>query len=262
MRVFYLAWLAALCPVQILASLNAFEMLMFYEMYRADWEKNGRSAQIGKTCEDCDFEEFIAFIDRLNQGGSIGSDIMDPMNPEIYEIDSWDDGEFFVYDGQKLLGGLWTPSDDDSRPGHPSIIERLAERTQALREDGDPARLGKITAAMEAAHYRRRHAQAEELIFFVNDRLRSSRTGEVKKRRVHYTGGEFEEIDSLATIEAQSRTRRPAIRRELAAFVQELHESDEPRLRLAKRAVLGGGLSVMSLQRSMNTLREPRKGNC
>ncbi|KAL0935698.1 uncharacterized protein CTRU02_210289 [Colletotrichum truncatum] len=260
-----------LAPVPILANLNAYEILMFYDMYRSDYEKDSSSVKIAKGCKDCDFEQFVIHIDRLNIFSDIDGGFVDPKNPGLDEIEGWGDSDELVYDAKKLLGGLWRDEDNSSRPGHPTVIERLVDRMTELRKDGDPARLEQITGAMEYAHYSRRSSQAKDLLAYVDGRLSKERLGKGKTRSVGYFGGVFDEFDSTATIESVQQTKRAAMRKEIVAIGRDINSgsvstSSNSKRSLANNQLLkrafGDGMTVMSLQRGLDTLRMPSRRKC
>lgn len=259
----------AFSPAPILASLNAYEILMFFDMYRADYDKSATDVKIAKGCKDCNFEEFVLHIDRLNLLSSVEGRIADQMNPEIDEIEGWETSDSLVYDAKKLLGGLWRDEDGSSRPGHPTVIERLVDRMAKVREGGDPSRLGKITEAMEYAHYSRRSAQAKDMLSFINGRLSKERLGSAKTQTIDFIGGGFEEFDSVATIESVQKTKRSAMRNEIVAIAKDINsgnvDTNSKRnleaSHLQKRA-FGDGMAVMSLQRGLDSLRMPARKKC
>ncbi|KAF9876153.1 hypothetical protein CkaCkLH20_06599 [Colletotrichum karsti] len=262
--------LLALAPLPLLAELNAYEILMFFDMYRSDYDQSGSDCKIAKACKDCNFEEFVLHIDRLKTLTGVSGRISDMMNPDIGEIEGWGERDDLVYDAKKLLGGLWRDEDDDARPGHPTVIERLVDRMTVLRETAEPSRLGKITTAMEYAHYSRRRAQADDMVTFVNGRLSSKRLGTSKTQTISFLGGQFDEFDSQATIESVQKTKRGAMRDEIVAIARDINSgsvssTSKRDLRglshLSKRD-FGEGMAVMSLQRGLDTLRMPARKKC
>ncbi|KAJ3467836.1 hypothetical protein MRS44_005400 [Fusarium solani] len=265
----------ALAPMPLLAELNAYEILMFYDMYRSDYEQNGANCKIAKGCKDCDFEQFILHLDRLNIVDSVSGHFSDLKNPTMDEIGGWETGEEYVYDAKRLLGGLWRSEDTESRPGHPTVIERLVDRMSEVRKDGEPSRLAQITEAMEVAHLSRRSSQANDLLSFVDGRLTSARLGKAKTHSIpFFQGGEFEEFDSVATIESVQRTKRTAMLKEIVAIAKDINSGDVSSSSLKKRGLdwerenqlvqraFGEGMTVMSLQRGLDTMRMPGRRKC
>ncbi|WQF85631.1 hypothetical protein CDEST_10645 [Colletotrichum destructivum] len=265
--------LLALAPLPLLADLNAYEILMFFDMYRSDYDQNGSDCKIAKGCKDCDFEGFILHIDRLKTLSGVSGRISDMMNPGLSEIEEWRERNDLVYDAKKLLGGLWRDGDDSARPGHPTVIERLVDRMTVLRETAEPSRLGKITAAMEYAHYSRRRAQADDMVTFINGRLSSKRLGSSKTQTISFLGGQFAEFDSQATIESVQLTKRGAMRDEIVAIARDINSGSVSSISASKRRDLeglhqlskrefGDGMVVMSLQRGLDTLKMPARKKC
>ncbi|KAM0335265.1 hypothetical protein ACHAQA_000309 [Verticillium albo-atrum] len=262
--------LLALAPLPLLAELNAYEMLMFYDMYRSDYDQNGKDCKIAKSCKDCNFEKFILHIDRLGSLSGVSGRFANLENPSLDEIEGWGDRDDFVYDAKMLLGGLWRDEDSNARPGHPTVIERLVDRMSVLRETAEPARLGVITGAMEYAHYSRRMAQADDLTQYVGDRLTSKRLGKAATQTISFQGGQFEEFDSTKTVENVQKTKQNAMRDELKAIARDMNSGSvtlskrevDGEMRLFKRDFFGEGMAVMSLQRGLDTLRMPARRKC
>ncbi|KAM0325564.1 hypothetical protein ACHAQA_007551 [Verticillium albo-atrum] len=267
--------LMGFAPLPILAlDVNAYEILMFYDMYRADHEQNGSKRQIAKACDDCDFQEFVVHLDRLNAATNFQASFADIKSPHADEILDWEHAGTFVYDAKKLLGGLWRDEDSSSRPGHPTVIERLVDRTNQIRLTAEPGRMDRLVETMEIASLSRRKAQAKDLINFVDGRLKAERLGNVKTQSIgFFEGGEFDEFDSSATIESVQRTKKAAMRKEIISIAKDINSGNVKRKRgisdsqfeaestIVKRA-FGDSMAVMSLQRGLDSFRQPVRRKC
>ncbi|KAH7400547.1 hypothetical protein DE146DRAFT_781054 [Phaeosphaeria sp. MPI-PUGE-AT-0046c] len=259
-------------PVSVLAELNAYEILMFYDMYRVDYGKDNTNFKIAKGCEDCNFEDFAIHIDRLGITSEVNGRFSDLKNPTLDEVEGWDGRNELVYDAKKLLGGLWRDEDTKSRPGHAIVIERLVNHMSSLRSSGDSDRLSRIVTGMQAAQLSRRSMQAKAMIDYINGRLSKSRLGSAKTQSISWTGGTFDEFDSMATLEGVQTTKRGAMRTELVAIAKSINnnklESSSKRDvgigsgRSLQKREFGEGLAIMALQRGIDTLSMPARKNC
>ncbi|KAH6656190.1 hypothetical protein F5X68DRAFT_280039 [Plectosphaerella plurivora] len=270
MRLFSLL-LLAVAPLPLLAiDVNATKILMFFNIYRADYEQNGSKCQIAKACDDYDFEQFILYIDRLNSISELYAQVDDLFNPDLSEIGDWESASEFVYDAKKLLRGLWQDGDAKTRPGHITVIERLVDRTTEVRLSAEPARIEQITEAIAFTSLSRRKAQAKDLISHISGRLNSARLGEVKTQTISfYQSGAFDEIDSLATIKSVQRTKKAAMRKEIVAIARDINGGNVKRALIGRdsenpfvKRALSGGMAVMSLQRGLDSFRQPARRKC
>ncbi|KAF4980847.1 hypothetical protein FZEAL_3245 [Fusarium zealandicum] len=260
-----------LAPLPLLAQLNAYEILMFYDMYRSDYDTFGEKAMIARGCKDCEFDQFIEHIDRMGSVSTKFGAITGMKDPDLEDIIGWDSAETFIYDPKKLLGGLWTMTDSSgSRMGHPTVVERLVDRMSEVRREAEPARMESILEIMEISHLSRRKSQAKDLLSFVNSRLSSARLGTAKTQSIpFFQEGEFDEFDSTATIESVQRTKRPTMRETIVDLAKDINSGSVSKRSvhwegegvLVKRA-FGDGMIVMSLQRGLDALRIPVKRKC
>jgi hypothetical protein len=194
-------------PILVLAELNAYEILMFYDMYRVDYEKDNTNFKVAKGCDNCNFEKFVIHIDRLGLTTGVDGRFGDLLNPTLDDVENWEGRNDLVYDAKKLLGGLWRDEDTKTRPGHAVVIERLVGHMTSLRSSGDSDRLSRIVTGMQAAQLSRRSGQAKAMIDYINTRLSKNRVGSAKTQSIYWTGGTFDEFDSMATIEGVQTTK-------------------------------------------------------
>jgi hypothetical protein len=271
MKLVYLLALA-FGPVFILAELNAYEILMFYDMYRVDYEKDNTNFKVAKGCNDCNFEKFVIHIDRLGFTTGVDGRFGDLMNPSLDDVEGWEGRNDLVYDAKKLLGGLWRDEDTKARPGHAIVIERLVGHMSSLRSSGDSDRLSRIVIGMQAAQLSRRSGQAKAMLDYINTRLSKNRVGSAKTQSISWTGGTFDEFDSMATIEGVQTTKRGAMRTEIIAIAKSINNNNlESSFKrdigmrsshsLQKRE-FGEGLAIMALQRGIDSLSLPARGKC
>jgi hypothetical protein len=271
MRLTYLLALA-FGPVSILAELNAYEILVFYDMYRVDYEKDNTNFKIAKGCKDCNFEKFVIHIDRLGLTLGVDGRFSDLMNPTLDDVEGWEGRDDLVYDAKKLLGGLWRDEDAKARPGHAIVIERLVGHMSSLRSSGDSDRLSRIVTAMQTAQLSRRSLQAKAMIDYINGRLKNNRVGSAKTQSISWTGGTFDEFDSMATIEGVQTTKRGAMRSEIIAIAKSINDNKlESSLkrdlgmgssRSLQKREFGEGLAIMALQRGIDSLSMPARKKC
>jgi hypothetical protein len=271
MKLLYL-FVLAFGPIFVLAELNAYEILMFFDMYRVDYEKDNSNFKVAKGCKDCNFEDFVIHIDRLGMASNLDGRFGDLMNPSLDDVEGWEQRDDLVYDAKKLLGGLWRDEDTKSRPGHAIVIERLVDYMSSLRSSGDSERLSRIVTGMQAAQLSRRSLQAKAMLDYINGRLSKARVGSAKTQSISWQGGDFDEFDAIATIEGVQTTKRGVMRTEIVAIAKSINNNDlESSLkrdigmgsgRSIQKREFGEGLAIMALQRGIDSLSMPARKKC
>ncbi|KAH8178370.1 hypothetical protein LIA77_03452 [Sarocladium implicatum] len=263
--------IVALAPLPLMAELNGYEILMFFDMYRSDYEQNGSKSRIANGCNDCGLSQFLRHIDRFNTFNPDSVNMDNTKDPEVGDVLDWELNADFVYDAKKLLGRLWRDQDNKSRPGHPTVIERLVDRLEEMRQSGDPARLEHILDSMEWAHLSRRKSQSKEMLEYIRDRLVRARLTQPKTKSISFIQGNFDEFDSEATIRSVQLTKRSALRKELVDIAKEINSGSlsksgtkrdlDVRNQLKKRDA-GDDMAIASLQRGIDGLKMPPRKKC